>query len=304
MLRTSRKWKNAVRYQAAQVFPAEWKVFTARAGLAPVPATSTPTFIQLTTPIPQGLDTGNRIGNRVKVRRVDVWIQVSPSAGDHPEPETAVRATLIQQREDRVIPADLTSDYDYGAGGSFNWARGWCVRLIERNNEPNFYILDDKRKILAGIGAHQHDGATNYLATVPSDLSASGATSLKVVREGAHNLNHPGYTGVVATYLGNEAPSLQVTTNVQHNHDVPAHVIAVGAHDTTLALQTNQLKRRDWKARMVLRKAWSRGLDVTYSSGNPLTDLGSNQHLVFCVVADQVGALSYEYFFRVWYTDA
>lgn len=291
MLRTSRKWKNAVRYQAAQVFPAEWKVFTARAGLAPVPATSTPTYIQLTTPIPQGLDTGNRIGNRIKVRRVDVWIQVSPTAGDHPEPETAVRATLIQQREDRVIPADLTSDYDYGAGGSFNWARGWCVRLIERNNEPNFYILDDKRKILAGIGAHQRDAVDDHQATVPSTLAANGPTNLKRSQLQQHDHNHPGYIAP-ATYGGGG------------NLTVPPHVIVETAYFNVQPLQTNQLRRRDWKARMVLRKAFNRGLDVTYGSGNPLTDLGSNQHLVFCVVADQVGALDYEYFFRVWYTDA
>lgn len=288
MLRTSRKWKNAVRYQAAQVFPAEWKVFTGRAALAPVPATSTPTYIQLTTPIPQGLDVDERIGNRVKIRRVDVWIQVSPTAGDHPEPETAVRATLIQQRDDRSIPADLTSDYDYGVGGSFNWARGWCVRLIKANREPNFYIVDDKKKILAGIGAHQHTAGIPFQVVVPNDLSASGATGIKQGQNGGYNIVHPGYT----------------TTGPGGGWTVPAHVIATATESTFWPLQTNQMKRRDWKARMILRKTYNRGLEVTYSSGNPIDDLGSHNHMVFCVVADQVGAMQYEYFFRVWYTDA
>lgn len=291
MLRTSRKWKNAVRYQAAQVFPAEWKVFTARAGLAPVPATSTPTYIQLTTPIPQGLDTGNRIGDRIKVRRVDVWIQVSPTDGDHPEPETAVRASLLQQRDDRTIPADLTSDYDYGAGGSFNWARGWCVRFIEKNREPNFYIVDDKRKILAGIGAHQRDDATNW-ATVPKNLSASGTTNVKQDYPQAHAQVRPAFQ------------CLEGGTRGAGTIDYPAINITVPQYAINKQVQTNQLRRRDWKARMVLHKSYSRGLEVTYSSGSPVDDLGSHNHLVFFVLADQVAALDYEYFFRVWYTDA
>lgn len=72
MLRTSRKWKNAVRFQARAAFPAEWKVheFTTAPQVFPF-AHACAVVFPLET-ILRGTTKASRIGSKIRVRRIEI----------------------------------------------------------------------------------------------------------------------------------------------------------------------------------------------------------------------------------------
>lgn len=75
MLRTSRKWKNAVRFQARSAFPVEWKVKElanpAAAVLLQAPSC---TLLDLSGAIAVGTGPNQRLGSQIRIRRITIHL--------------------------------------------------------------------------------------------------------------------------------------------------------------------------------------------------------------------------------------
>lgn len=128
MLRTSRKWKNAVRYQAVQAFQPEWKVVTV-AQTTPVGLPGAPGGIttDLTSVIAQGLANNQRVGSQIRLRRITLHVLVT--CGDCPGLENRGCVQLeIHRWPQRLGTGSTSADarlayVDTGARG-IDWTNG------------------------------------------------------------------------------------------------------------------------------------------------------------------------------------
>lgn len=296
MIRTSRKWKNAVRFQAVQAFRPEWKRYEKEyVGTMAAQSTSTlvPTQQPVTSGIVQGIAENQRIGDVIRVHRVDAWISIRPEAGIVVAPELPWRWELVREFSSKTpIGSVLTADYiDLS---QFEWARGVCPRELKANQEPRYDVMWMRKGILAGIGAWTKDPDPTSYTTVPSDLAVSGTTSTTAVH-GSENCAVP-----IHAYIDNEPPPGPYTETLIAGYNI----VNGGKLVNSGPVPTHQMRRHDWKKSFhVVKKFPGAGLRVKYDATT--TEYTENQLVLQGAGGLFTGLLLHYYIvYRVWFTDA
>lgn len=123
MIRTSRKWKNAVRYQARLASQGELKVHETLSAVANVPSAPTWAYFSLLDGIIQGLGAEQRIGDEIRVKRVDCLVAFY--AGDKPSSELHCAAALCLYREPQFFSPKVDSQTVFQSTGlpGVDWTR-------------------------------------------------------------------------------------------------------------------------------------------------------------------------------------
>lgn len=288
MLRTSRKWKNAVRYQAVQAFSAEWKVYQGSQGVGFVPSGSTWDRLFLYN-MAQGVAEDERLGAQVRIRRVDVWIHVKPTSGPHFEPETWCRFALFKcpNQTRHALSATISDHLEEGPSGNWSWARGFAPKKLSERMDPAYLTVAQKKTVVAGVGTFQRNANTYCDQSVPWNIARSSADQFFETRAQAYNITNAGYAE-----LPGGAPQ------------IPPHILAVPEHREHIPLKTDMLKRRDREQYVhLVYKPRGQGELVTFQDASA-SDFDYVNTLYLVANSDQDQATEYDVYWRVWYTDA
>lgn len=298
MIRTSRKWKNAVRFQAKKAFPSEWKCregLLATGAFTKVQAADDiiPSATDLTGTIPLGSGNDMRTGSQIRVRRVDLWVSIDPPAANATYPDAHVRIELVQHFSNSdPIDADWRTICRYGSTVSaadtvtkWSWARNETPYRVEHNRAPSFRSIIKRVVRVVGIGSFQ-----GWNASVRSNLDRQSGVILPK-EERQQNTS----TSAVPVVVETELPSGQNTT-------VPAHNITNTGYEAANGYQTNQLQRGKHHKFFHASHSWSNGLLVTFSDGTSSVPLIGQNTLILFMGTDEQGVLGTVQY-RIWYTD-
>lgn len=303
MIRTSRKWKNAVRYQASRVLAGELKLQEIR-NTATNPTQTAPylSVYNLTAAIVQGLQSNQRVGASINVKRVDVWVYLRTA--DCPGIENRVRCELRQYvNPDDVPPVPITTQTHVETSiASIDWTSG-APRV--RGGETftyngNDYYASGTREFVKILR-----GRTVNLMRVPARLNQLSYTS---------GAAYPSQNSLQSNVYSGDAEQIGRSATVA-NVSNPAGTISTPFHiDSVISTRMGGGGRMFQRVRLF--KSWpGKGLRVNYTEGGVGDSLKqADENHVFLVIGQsklsihpattaEGYASSFQYYARVWYTD-
>lgn len=146
----SKRQRTQVRAIVHQEIQPEWKCIQGAIGPTPHDISSNGIGYGLFAGIAQSVDADGRIGNEIRVHRIDVWyFWVAPSAPTNPEWTAAGNRFIRVKDSNGVKPTNSSSPYDLSIYTQF--MNGPAPELQERKFNENCKFYKIKKHRLAGL---------------------------------------------------------------------------------------------------------------------------------------------------------
>lgn len=279
MIRTSRKWKNAVRFQAALAAKPEWKVFTAGLDTQGISIEPNATVVNLFSNIAQGSSSSDRIGSRIRVHRIDIWITFYAQGA---EGENPVACALVLGTNTTKVPLTQSlNNYFEPVGGPYS---GWVHRTVPRLKGGSSTVITEeyarflvtKRRVLAGVPMISQ--TSSWVASAPDNFSGGTRQSI------TNQVNHGGTGGTMPGGAWTQSPYVSEPM-------VPMLTL-----------------RRPLVHHLKLSRSWKRGLPVQFDDSDADGVDHDDLNHCFLFFSQSIEAVSQQsarcnFIYRVWYSD-
>lgn len=283
MLKTSRKWKNAVRYQAIRAFPSEWKVLTSYATGASLGSPASTSLWDLSD-VAQGVAGNERIGRKIVAKRIEIWGEFVSHATSLDEPY--VRQQLIVSPTETAAPGtDTTAEYE--AIG--DWCRGKVpMKLTMQTPDRMYRIITDRRYAIRGGPLLQY---IHSVEGVPAGLT------------NASTYDGTNYEGHTISESIQTAPGGLFTTSAAV--DVSGSRTITGTNSTVRAyVQVPKIPRPSTIKFHISKKFPGNGLEMVFDDSS-VANPGVGRNALNMRIAASPGSTVYFFWFaRFYFTDA